>query len=226
VKFENVYEPALRQVILSTIGSQLLSIEFNRCSDIDLKIEVLPCSKLESLVIDKYSKLLKQSGSLPIDCGPSSSFLPCLKKLHLEICMRQFSSLFETERPLLTDASLCCLHFGYLPLGIARATGSADWEDFPKVWPNLEMLSIALVGFSLPNLLNVAPRLKSLKRITTKKSIHHYGSVPLQLPQEETHTAALKDFELKNPGIHVHFENIFFNYQQDRNYGCSYFCSY
>jgi len=160
----------------------LLSIEFNRCLGIDLKIEVLHCSKLlESLTIDQYSKLLKQCNSLPVDFGPSSyhSFHSSIMSqettsgnLHasIEFSVWNWKAFAHRCKPLLF------VYFGYRPLSIARITGSANWEDLTNMWQNLEMLSIALIGFSfrlLPNLFSVAPRLKSLKRITTKKAAYH-----------------------------------------------------
>ena len=201
MRFTRIISSAFRQVILSTIGSQLESLEFNYCTDIDMK-EVLLCCKLESLIIDSRCKLLMEPGSPPIDCGPPSSFLPCLKKLQSAICLGQFSCLFESERPLLNDVNLCCLHFG-----IARTTESVGWKDLPKMWPNLEVLNVVSTGLSLPNLLNLAPQFKSLKRIRIKKDepIHH--NVPaLPLSAEEIrNSATLKDFRLKNPNIQIVF---------------------
>jgi hypothetical protein len=201
VTFISLNSPAFRQPILSTIGSQLESLEFNNCPDIDMKSDVLPCCKLESLIIaGQQSNMLMEPYSLPTDCDPPSSSLPCLKKLKVEICLGQFSALFQSERSLLTDVSLRCLHFG-----IVRIAGSAGWDDLPKMWPNLEVLSASSDGVSLNNLPNFAPQFKSLKRITIKRDKPIF-SKSYSLEQNERYTAAA--FELKNPGINLVFETV------------------
>ena len=65
----------------------------------------------------------------------SNQFLPNLKKLEtLGTCLGQWSRLFECHRPLMTDVTLNCFHFGLPTLS------RFNWSDIPELWPNLRQL--------------------------------------------------------------------------------------
>lgn len=112
-----------RKAILSSLGSQLISLCFVLGQDFDL-IELLPCTQLRQLVITKCEF---KSTQTPI---PKEVFLPALRFLHLQSCL-EAPNLLHMEIPSLVELRLHCAHFG-LP-----EVSNLNWNDLPLLYPNL-----------------------------------------------------------------------------------------
>jgi len=92
-------------LIMSAFGPHLNSLEFWRCTDIDLQAFAY-CTTLERLaLIDGCSFKLKDDG----DVTPLAGFLPALKIVYSDSCLGPWSRFFETKSTL-TSLRLNCCH--------------------------------------------------------------------------------------------------------------------
>ena len=131
MQFYNI-PPVYCQAVLKGIGRQLLRLSFNDCLYIDLT-NLLPCIQLEQLDFDSLSTV-RTPTAIHFD-GP---FLPRLKKLVdlSSSCLGLWSSLIETERPLLTELRVHCAHIGI------SSVSHFQWTDIPTLWPSLRTLNV------------------------------------------------------------------------------------
>ena len=126
-------------------GDQLHTISLDTCWNIDLYALLLPHKQIEYLRIEECDLVRIQDADEFAEHVPaavisdiSNQFLPNLKKLEtLGTCLGQWSRLFECHRPLMTDVTLNCFHFGLPTLS------RFNWSDIPELWPNLRQLKFS-----------------------------------------------------------------------------------
>ena len=186
--------PDYCQAVLKGIGKQLLQLSFNDCLYIDLT-NLLPCIQLEQLDFDSLSTV-RTPTAIHFD-GP---FLPRLKKLVdlSSSCLGLWSSLIETERPLLTELRVHCAHIGI------SSVSHFQWTDIPTLWPNLRTLNVkSAKGLTLDTLCrHILPRMGNLEVLRLP-----VPAATLQPCQEEKDMAKRFQVELKrdSPLINVGF---------------------
>jgi len=99
--------PKFVKAILKSFGSELESLTFESCLELDLS-DLLPCVKLESLFILSHSTLdPKAIGSNII----AHTFIPQLTSIESGICLSSWAFLFEGKSAL-TRVFLNCFHLG------------------------------------------------------------------------------------------------------------------
>ena len=206
VKFKTV-SSSYCLAVLSSIGHQLLQVQFEECKEIDLS-QLASCGRLEELEIDWKCSVMSLLSSTPIHSIQSlgDTFLPRLKKLECLVCLGPASPFFESHRPALKDLTLSCSH-----IGISKAT-HLDWNHVPDLWPNLKC-----INFSYAKNL----RLNMIRLFVSKMPNLIDVSVPDIIDWDDDELAKLaKDFieEFKLS------KNISFIYEKDLFKGCS--CCY
>ena len=120
-----------RRAVMASLGGQLLSVKYDCCENIDLA-ELVSCTELRDLEI-QYGNVKPTKSTKSID---AETFLPQLRKLHVDCCLGLESRLFENVRPTLVDLYIRCVHFG-----IPEASKS-HWDDAPRLWPQLQSLEL------------------------------------------------------------------------------------
>ena len=130
--FDHSCSPENRRAVMASLGGQLLSVKYDSCENIDFAA-LVPCAGLRVLEIKCgiNEKPISSPNSIDAD-----TFLPQLKKLHVDCCLVRESRLFEKGRPMLEDSCIRCVHFG-----ISGASKS-NWEDVPHLWPQLQRLEL------------------------------------------------------------------------------------
>ncbi len=100
--------PEYVKTLLKSFAPSLKSVTFNSCKNINW-MDLLPCTKLESLVIFESSSLV----STKIDPSrlPPDSFLPNLNHLESHICLGLLTLWLETKSEM-TAIVLNCCHIG------------------------------------------------------------------------------------------------------------------
>lgn len=134
----------------------------------------------------------------------AKTFLPRLREFVIDVCLGNWSHLFETSRPTMKYLSINCVHFGI--------TGGSDnsWDDVPSLWPKLEELRLWYPSKSLTfdKMCQVIPQMTFLSYVRLP-----YGT--LQSDEEEV---ASNDFEdrlkHRSPPIELEFA--------EDGYGCCY----
>ena len=89
----------------------------------------MPCTKLKSLRILYSSSLANQQTPPP---SLVEHFLPCLKNLESDICLKNMSALFEAKESY-THLSIACCHL---------VSKESEWNHIPKLWPFVQILKI------------------------------------------------------------------------------------
>jgi hypothetical protein len=152
VTFDDL-SPEYCEAVAAGLGAQLLSVIWNNCNDLSL---LAPCTRLEELEIrsvDEETMTHYLNGE----------FLPNLRKLSTyHCCLRQFGRTFETVRPSLTEVRLDCAHFG-----CDQQVSVCNWEDLPRLWPNLEHFSFIQYNehLTMNSARHIFPQLKKLKSV-------------------------------------------------------------
>ena len=107
---------------------EIVELAYASIENINLH-DLTPCVKLESLRILFDSTI----SSLPELALPlAESYLPNLKKLESEICLGNWSLLFQ-EKSSYTHLVLDCCHV---------ATKASEWPRILKMWPHVQTLRI------------------------------------------------------------------------------------
>lgn len=151
-----------RRAVLSILGHQLEALEFSSFShDIDVVKEIFPYSQLQELRISDNCEVVQPPSSYNL---PSATdFLPRLKRLEIDICLGQWSPLFECHRPGLLIFSSACPHFGVPSRGIFR------WTDVPELWPGLQKLNLSTrQGLTVDMLREIVFQLEHLEGLTLR----------------------------------------------------------
>ena len=143
---------AYRDVIFANFCKQLLLINLAGCSDFEL-CQLQSCTELKELIINgcQFSPT-----SAPIE---ADKLFPKLKKLVKVGCHSLSSQFIEIPIPTLTELYMWCAHFGI--------TSNLNWEDLPRLWPNLQVLDLFLPckSLSVVKLRQIALQLPDLKLI-------------------------------------------------------------
>ena len=93
-----------RRAVMAILGGQLLSVKYDCCEN----IELVSCTELRELEI-QYGNVKPTKSTRSID---AETFLPQLRKLHVDCCFGLESRLFENVRSTLVDLYIRCVHFG------------------------------------------------------------------------------------------------------------------
>ena len=165
-----------RRAVIASLGGQLLSVKYKYCSGLDWA-EMVSCNRLQELEIESCTDD-KPTSSMPIN---AKTFLPRLRKFIIDVCLGEWSRLFETSRPTMKDLSINCVHFG-----IAGASDK-NWDDVPCLWPKLEELRLWYPSKSLTydKMCQVIPQMASLSSVRLP-----YGTL-----RSEEEEEASNDFE-------------------------------
>jgi len=111
VKLSGV-KPIFVKRILEAIGSNLTTLRFESCKQIDFQL-LASCSKLEKLSIDGYSTIKSEINDAAIHWTSGGCFLPSLTTFECSVCLGGWSPLMiEKKSTKLTRLSLECCHIG------------------------------------------------------------------------------------------------------------------
>ena len=133
---------SVRQIVLNCIGGERLrKLLLVDCVDVDPIEEFSRFTRLENLRIQNSAMVPIEDDlaqrippSILADCG---QFLPNLKTLSVVgTCLGHWSRLFECRRRSLTALQLTCCHIGH------PSMGRFNWSDTPRIWPNLQELTL------------------------------------------------------------------------------------
>ncbi len=125
-----------RAVVIRAFATELLTLTLAQCEDVNLAEELRGCDRLETLkllldgsVVADPSPAVADHLEAPAAWTAPSAFLPSLKRLESDICMRTFSSL--QERTSLVELSVDCCHV-------------RDWTPSRvlNLWPRVQQLHI------------------------------------------------------------------------------------
>jgi len=120
--------PGFTKAVLELFQEEIVELAYASIENINLH-DLTPCVKLESLRILFDSTI----SSLPELALPlAESYLPNLKKLESEICLGNWSLLFQ-EKSSYTHLVLDCCHV---------ATKASEWPRILKMWPYVQTLRI------------------------------------------------------------------------------------
>ena len=132
------------------------SLQFEGYGGIDLS-DLEPLNQLEELVIG-YGCMVRVTESIQAE-----TFLPCLKKLTVEVPIIDFDSsrlLLGCKRPALIE------------LHLKSWDASLTWDDVPRLYPKLRHLSIGKLpdnSLTIQKLRKMVFRLKKLSKL----QLHH-----------------------------------------------------
>ncbi len=102
--------PEFVRLILEMFGPSLQHLKFVLCDDVDL-LNLLPCTRLKSLLIMASSSTTSLAKGIPSLKLRANEFLPKLEIIETDCCLGHWSRLFE-ENSGLTSVSLTCCHIG------------------------------------------------------------------------------------------------------------------
>ena len=107
------------KAILKAFGNGLQHLTLDSCRQINVADLMTYCTELESLnILGDSSMKPKMMESTECFLDEAVTFLPNLKNLKSEICLGDWSYLFEEKSTSLVRLTLSCCHIGikvYLP---------------------------------------------------------------------------------------------------------------
>ena len=93
------------EIMSSGFGRNLSSLALSFCNDIDF-FDLSPMTQLEEFIIDRICFIKESQTPIQID-----TFLPCLRKLTVQICIDLSSSrILRFKRQALIELNFKCLH--------------------------------------------------------------------------------------------------------------------
>jgi len=174
--FSCIPADCLEAILTSPIGSRLLSLKIEDLPatpwasgntetwegmKFDLFKLLSPCKQLQELVIEDSPSLIEETTVVPFAYSKCPNFLPNLKSLEVSCCLGQWSRVFETELPSLTNLRLNCSHLG------VETVSEYLWSDASKLWPNLRQLHVGYAnGLSEMTYDKVLQSFDKLKEVT------------------------------------------------------------
>ena len=149
-----------RKAILLGIGAQLSLLTFVSCELIDVT-DLISCTELEMLRFFFSSTLFLPSENPEEKYFPPEEFLPKLKRLESDICLRsRYSHLFE-EKSTLTYLDLECCHVG------TKASNISNWNEITKCWQRIHTLRIRqCTGLTMAGTKTLTQQLTKLKELS------------------------------------------------------------
>lgn len=142
-----------QQTLMNEFGHRLIGVYFSACQ-VNASC-LLKCSRLVELEI---------GGECSLDSFEAvpETFLPILKKIQSDICLREMSASF-LNKSTLTEIRLECFNL---------VTEADDWSSIKKLWPQLESFSIAKCkGLGCRSVERIFSSFRQLKTLALPKSI-------------------------------------------------------
>ena len=144
-----------RKPVIQALGKNLISLTLADCQNVDL-LDLLDCPSIETLRLLMSCTLIARQPASPIS-GDPESFLPNLKTLESEICLKNFSPVLQ-EKSSLTNMNVECCHIG--------ASSSTEWSKIAKLWPRMESLEMRRVsGLDVNMAERIFPAFGKLKKL-------------------------------------------------------------
>lgn len=184
-----------RQIVLSSIGSQLQRVTFVSCEAINID-DLTPCNQLKTLQIYFSSSVIDLSKDL-VQCvfrNRSQDFLPSLNRFESDICLGETSAVFE-EKSTLTHLELDCCH-------VNTKGDTTDWNEIARYWQRVQTLRIRrCTGLNMKIVKSLSHQLPKLKELTLPRK-------SLNSKREREECNELKDYFKNGPlKISVEFDS-------------------
>lgn len=145
-------------MVLNVFGGELVGLSYVKVENINPQVW-FQCPRLQSLRIVGSCTL-----AIPPEISAHSKerFLPNLKKLESDICLENLSQLFQEKSSYICLIIYCC-HV---------ALKESEWLLIPKLWPNIENLSIGQSnGLTMDTADHIFPMFRRLRELTLPRGM-------------------------------------------------------